>query len=501
MDPLAMLQSTFGWVDPRVMAPIERLLTRIPFVRAEIEKEYEKVMGDLERTARPYRDRVAAQADLPLQGRNRSDILQELQTLQEEEAPRWKDGFVSGGVYHGDPEHVAFLNAVYALASQSNPLHSDIWPSIAKLEAEIVSMTARQMGGSASNEVCGTISSGGTESILLAMKTYRDRARAERGITKPELVLPITAHVAFDKACQYFGIKAIRTPVGSDGRALVAEAKAALTRNTVAMVGSAPCFPYGVIDPIEELSELARARGIGFHTDACLGGFVLPFAQKLGYEVPGWNFSLPGVTSISTDPHKFGYAAKGVSVVLYRDHALRRHQYYTTTEWPGGMYFSPSLAGSRSGGVSAACWAAMVSLGEEGYMQSTRAIVETASRIKAGIRAMPELELVGDSLFIPTFRSSVLDVYRILDFLTKRHWNLSGLHRPPAVHLCVTLRHTQPGVAERLISDLGEAVAHVKSTPAEKGGMAPVYGMANALPMRGVVSELLKRYMDVLYRV
>jgi glutamate/tyrosine decarboxylase-like PLP-dependent enzyme len=288
--------------------------------------------------------------------------------LQTRETDGWKDGYVSGAVYHGDTAHIDFLNQVYALHSQTNPLHADVWPSISKYEAEIVAMTAGMLGGDkAGEEICGTLSSGGTESIMLAMKTYRDRARAERGIRRPEMVVPITAHAAFDKAAQYFGIKMVRIPVDQDYRADIRAAARAITRRTVVVVGSAPSFPHGMVDPIAELSELARQRGIGFHTDACLGGFVLPWAADLGYPVPPFDFQLPGVTSISADTHKYGYAAKGTSVILYRGPELRRHQYFTITDWPGGLYFSPSFAGSRPGALSAACWAAMVRIGQKGY--------------------------------------------------------------------------------------------------------------------------------------
>ena len=349
--------------------------------------------------------------------------------------------------------------------------------------------------------MCGSLSSGGTESILLAMKTYRDQAREERGITHPEMVAPASAHPAFDKAAHYFGIRMIRVPVGADFRADVDAMRKALTRNTIVVIGSAPSFPHGVIDPIPELSALARARGIGFHTDACLGGFVLPWAKRLGYPVPDFDFRLPGVTSMSADTHKFGYAAKGTSVVLYRGSALRAHQYFTSTEWSGGIYFSPSFAGSRPGALIAAAWASLVSTGEAGYLDATRRILETAERIKRGIRALPELHVLGDPLFVIAFGARSLDIYQVMERLSAKGWSLNGLHKPAAVHLCVTLRHTQPGVAERFLEDLREAVEFVRAHPEQKGGMAPVYGLAGTLPFRGLLSDLLKKYMDLIARV
>jgi glutamate/tyrosine decarboxylase-like PLP-dependent enzyme len=411
-------------------------------------------------------------------------------------------------VYHGGDDHVAFLNRVYAAASQVNPLHADLWPSGAKFEAEIVAMTAALLGGDAAGgggparQVVGTVTSGGTESILLAMKAYRDRARARgrRRVARPEVVAPSTAHVAFDKAAQYFGIRLVRVPVGPDLRADVAAMRRAVTRRTVALVGSAPSFPHGVVDPIEELAAVAAERGVGFHTDACLGGFVLPWARRLGYQVPAFDFSVPGVTSMSADTHKFGYAAKGTSVVLYRGTELRSHQYFTATDWPGGLYFSPTLAGSRPGGLSAACWAAMVATGDDGYLEATRRILETGAAIRDGIAAIPQLRVLGDPLWVIAFGAPTLDIYRVLEQMTARGWSLNGLHRPPAVHLCVTLRHAEPGVADRFLADLRASVAEVGSQPAGEQGMAPVYGLAATLPFRGMVRDLLKRYIDLLYR-
>lgn len=495
------LKDALSRVDPRLLSAAEKLLRKVPLVRDRIDRETDELLSQIEPTLKPYRGTFPSYPRLPDEGRPREELLDQVDRMRQQEESRWKEGFVSGAVYHGDPEHIAFLNQVYAMASQSNPLHSDLWPSATKFEAEVISMTARMLGADAAPGACGSVSSGGTESILLAMKTYRDQARLERGIKEPEMVVPTSAHAAFDKAAQYFGLKQVKVPVGPDLRADVAATRRALGRNTAVVVGSAPSFPHGAVDPIPELSELARAHGAGFHTDACLGGFLLPFARKLGYPVPAFDFTLPGVTSISCDTHKYGYAAKGTSVVLYRTEALRHHQFYTATEWPGGLYFSPTFAGSRPGALIAACWAALVSTGERGYAEAAKRVLETARQIKDGLRQIPELQLMGDPLFVIAFRSDALDVYRLLDAMGERRWNLNGLHKPPALHLCVTLRHAQPGVAERFLADLRESVDEVRSHPPSKGGMAPAYGMAASLPLRGVVSDLLKRYMDRLYRL
>ena len=493
------LFNNLGRLHPRLVAWLEKRIKKIPSVSRKIEKEYDEMMAVLESSVKPYKGEFASYTKIPAVGRGQEEIIQEMEALRGREQTVWKDGFVSGAVYHGNQEHIDFLNKVYAINSQSNPLHADVWPSATKFEAEIVAMTADMLGG-ADQDVFGTVSSGGTESIMLAMKTYRDRARQEKGITRPEMVVPVTAHAAFDKASQYFNIKMVHIPVDETYRADVNAARRAITRNTVVIVGSAPTFPHGVIDQIQELSELARERGIGFHTDACLGGFLLPWAEKLGYLVPPFDFRLPGVTSMSADTHKYGYAAKGTSVVLYRRQSLLHYQYYTATDWPGGLYFSPTFAGSRPGALSAACWAAMTSIGAEGYTVATKKILETADKIKQGIRKIPGLSILGDSLFVIAFASDSLDIYKVLEVMSHNGWSLNGLHKPACVHLCVTLRHTEPGVAERFVRDLEAAVAHVEANPEEKGTMAPVYGMASTMPLRGVVSDMLKKYLDLMYK-
>jgi sphinganine-1-phosphate aldolase len=335
---------------------------------------------------------------------------------------------------------------------------------------------------------------------MLAMRTYRDRAKAERGITAPEMVVPLSAHAAFDKASHYFGITTVPIPLDADWRADVGAAEAAITDNTIALVGSAPGFPHGIIDPIEELSELARAAGVGFHTDCCLGGFVLPWAEKLGYDVPAFDFRLPGVTSISADTHKFGYAAKGTSVVLYRTPEIRMHQYYRTATWMGGLYYSPTFAGSRPGALSAECWAAMIAFGEEGYLDATKKILEAGEVIRKGIEDIPELQVIGDPLWVIAFTSDTLDVYGISDQMGQRGWSLNGLQHPPAAHICVTLRHTQPGVADRFVADLRASVEALSGMPGAEGVMAPIYGMTGAVDTRATVEELLGRYADLMFK-
>jgi glutamate/tyrosine decarboxylase-like PLP-dependent enzyme len=507
MDIKKLNQGFIGKLNPKIATWFFNRLKKLPAVERKVELEFDNLLDDLEAAVKPYRQQFDTYAAIPDTGREASAILAEMKALSDLEQPKWKDGYASGAVYHGDEAHIDFLNQVYTLNSQSNPLHTDLWPSSAKYESEIVSMTAGMLGADPqtdavgpNSEICGVVTSGGTESILLAMKTYRDWAHDQKNITQPEIIVPVSAHAAFDKAAEYFKIDIKRIPVDADYRADVTAANQAITRRTIALIGSAPCFPHGVVDPIEELSELAREKGIGFHTDACLGGFVLPWAEQLGYVVPLFDFRLPGVTSISADTHKYGYAAKGTSVILYRNPTLRRYQYFTTTEWPGGLYFSPTFAGSRPGALSAACWAAMIKIGQDGYLAATRNILEAATRIKRGIEDIPELYILGDPLWVIAFGSRTLDIYQIMDYLAARRWSLNGLHHPACVHLCVTLRHTQPGVAERFIHDLKAAVDFVRRNPDQSGTMAPIYGLAANLPVRSLVGDLLKRFIDLLYK-
>jgi glutamate/tyrosine decarboxylase-like PLP-dependent enzyme len=393
VDKIMDIGSQLSRLKSRLVGRAADRVVNMPLARKRVDAEIEGIIDGLADDVKPYRGAYEAYARLPEEGRARVEILEEMAALQAQEQARWQEGYASGAVYHGGSEHIEFLNNVYQMHSQSNPLHADLWPSASKFEAEIVAMTGAMLGaGPTANQVCGTVSSGGTESILLAMKSYRDQAREERGISEPEMIVPVTAHVAFDKAAQYFKIKMVHVPVDEQFRADVTAVKNAVNKNSIVIVGSAPSFPHGIIDPIAEMSAVALETGIGFHTDACLGGFVLPWAEKLGVSAPPFDFRLPGVTSLSVDTHKYGYAAKGTSVILYRSQALRHYQYFVASDWPGGLYFSPTFAGSRPGALSAACWAAMISIGASGYMQATKRILDTAETIKKGIRAIPELQ-------------------------------------------------------------------------------------------------------------
>jgi glutamate/tyrosine decarboxylase-like PLP-dependent enzyme len=464
----------------------------------------------LDQMMHPYRGTLPEFVRLPAAGLKRTDVLGTMQDLEEREAGRWESGHASGAVYNGDREHIDFVSRVYTLHSQVNPLHPDLFPSAAKFEAEIVSMTAHMLNGDKAGApvgseegVCGSVTSGGSESILLAMKTYRDWARATKNITEPELVVPVSAHAAFHKAAQYFGLKLRVIPLDDQFCVDVPAMEAAINKNTIALVGSACNFPYGTIDSIEQLSAIARDRGVGLHVDSCLGGFFLPWAERLGQPVPPFDFRLPGVTSMSCDTHKYGYAPKGTSVVLYRGAALRRFQYFTTSDWPGGLYYSPTFSGSRPGGLSAACWAALVSIGEQGYLDATRRILDAVAVMKQGVTEIPELRLMGRTFGVFAFMSTSesFNIYQLLDRMSEKGWSLTGLQRPAGIHVSPTLRHAQPGVAERFVADLKDAVALVRENPDFMGGMAPIYGLAATVPDRSLVHGMLQQVMDVFYRV
>ncbi|MDO8391115.1 MAG: aminotransferase class V-fold PLP-dependent enzyme [Actinomycetota bacterium] len=419
----------------------------------------------------PYADRYPVVRAFPEQGRPREQILAEIEAMATEEDSPYHEGRISGSIYSGDEAHYAFLNEVYGHYSHANVLQRDMYPSATRFEGEIITMTADMLHAP---EAIGVVTSGGTESLMNPLLVYREWGR-ERGIDRPNVVMPTTAHPALLKGAHYFGIEVRRAAVTDRYVADMASVRSLCDANTVALVGSAGTYPHGLVDPIEELSALALELGTNLHVDGCLGGFVLAWGEALGYPVPVFDFRLPGVTSISADTHKYGFGLKGSSVLLYRTAELRRLQYFIVPDWPGGLYTSPGMSGSRSGGIIAAAWAAMVSLGREGYMAIAADIFRTAAALRAAIEAVPELEVLGDPFFnvaFTTTAASGLDIFLVNDALSTRRWRLNGLQMPPAVHFCVTRPNTQPGVVERFAADLAEAVAHAKAnvgTPASSG--------------------------------
>jgi glutamate/tyrosine decarboxylase-like PLP-dependent enzyme len=327
----------------------------------------------------------------------------------------------------------------------------------------------------------------------MAVKTARDWARANKPeVTTPEMVLPVTAHPAFDKAGHYFAVRVVRTPVREDFTADVPALKAALTPNTILIAGSAPSYPHGVVDPITELARLAQEKGVLFHTDACVGGFMLPFVRELGYPVPSFDFSVPGVTSLSADLHKYAYAAKGASLVLYRNPELRRYQFSVYTDWPGGIYVSPSMTGTRPGGPIAAAWAIMHYLGHEGYLDIVRTVMGTVIKLRNGIERIEGVKVLGDpTMSILAIGSDELDVYQVADELTLRGWHLDRQHFPACLHLTVTHAHAQ--VADEFLQDLADSVKAVKRFSLRKLGTALQLGL-----VRGAVRLLPERLISKL---
>jgi glutamate/tyrosine decarboxylase-like PLP-dependent enzyme len=455
----------------------------------------------------PYRDRFETHHRIPVEPRSHESILAELSVMAEEEDRIANAGRVSGSIYHGGHNHYRFLIEAYGLFAHANVLQRDMYPSATKLEGEIVAMTASMLHGDAvpshhpGEEVCGVVTFGGTESLIDPMLVYRERGRIEKEITEPEVIIPVTAHVALQKAAYMLGIRLIMAPVREDWRADVAWMRDHVTSNTVAIVGSAGNYPHGLIDPIEELSELALEYDLGLHVDACMGGFILPWAERLGYPIPYFDFRLPGVTSISADTHKFGYSLKGTSVLLYRNSALRRYQYFSYPDWPGGIYMSPGLSGSRSGGVVAAAWAAMLSLGEQGYMEIAERIFATAATILAGVSAIPELEVFGDPTFIIAFRGRGIDIYHVNDYLISKGWRLNGLQLPPGLHFCVTRPNTAEGVAEAFLEDLRAAVAYAKTPGLGPASSGALYGLGGSPEGNEALDLLFAAALDAMYDV
>jgi glutamate/tyrosine decarboxylase-like PLP-dependent enzyme len=475
---------------------------------------------------------------IPEKGLPRDQIFRTLESYRAGDTP-WRDGRTWAYVYDPGAEAEAVIKQAFTSYLTENALDPTAFPSALRLENELVSMAASHLRGDA--EVCGNFTSGGTESILLAVKTARDRARDLRpGIRQPEMVLPATAHAAFQKAGHYLDVKPVLVPV--DPRSFKADVGAmrdAITPDTILLVGSAVSYAHGVVDPIEALGELALEKGLLLHVDACMGGFLLPYFRRLGAPVPRFELDVPGVTSISMDLHKYAFAAKGASLILHRSKELRKYQIYACSSWTGYTIINPTVQSTKSAGPLAAAWAALHFIGDHGYLEIARRVLDATRRIADWIDAHADLRLLGrPEMNLVAFSSDTVSVFHVIDEMKQRNWyvqpQLGFQDSKENIHLSVNPASVR--WVDALLADLGECVAKAKAMPSgELGariraafgslepealtpeafagmlGMAGIRGTAlpermaeineilNALPTR-LRERLLVEYLNELYR-
>uniref|UniRef100_A0A915LCX5 Aminotransferase class V domain-containing protein n=1 Tax=Romanomermis culicivorax TaxID=13658 RepID=A0A915LCX5_ROMCU len=370
----------------------------------------------------------------------------------------------SGAVY-ADDASLSSLNTKESnlmtgvhLFCWSNPLHPDLFPGCRKMEAEIVRM----------------VTTGGTESILLACLAYRNLA-LEKGIDIPEIVVPVTAHAAFDKAAHLYGMKIVHIPLDRSLKVDIKSMRRAINPKTCMLVGSCPNFPHGIVDPIEDIAKMGRQNNVPVHVDACLGGFLVCFMENCGFDLKPFDFRVPGVTSISADTHKYAFAPKGTSVIMYER--------------------------SRCGANIAVCWSTLISIGRSGYVEKTRKIIEKTRFIIDRLHKINGIRVLGEpEVSVVAFTSDVFNVYELCDDMSASGWNLNALQYPAAIHLCVTAKHLQPGVAEKFLDDVERISAELMKNPTRtSGGIAAMYGTSQSLPDRSLVVDMASEFLNACY--
>jgi len=473
---------------------------KIPAVKNQVDEELKKVRHNFEEEFGKSVENISYSLVLPDKGCSFDRVTEEAKLHLKLGDLDWENGAMSGCMYNSSQEVSDLSVQVYGLAAWTNPLHPDAFPGLRKIEAEVVAMVCDLFHGG--EEACGSVTTGGTESIILACKTYRDLARDTRGVEMGEILVPVTAHAAFDKAADLLGIRIRHVPVDEVTKRVDLRAmRRMITSKTIMLVGSAPQFPHGTMDDIQGISDLGLKYNLPVHVDACLGGFLIAFMDEAGFPLKPFDFRVAGVTSISADTHKYGYAPKGSSLVLYRSSFYRNYQYFCYPDWPGGIYGTPTITGSRAGGIIAACWAVMKLLGRDGYVSATRDIINTTRGITEAVQDVPGLKIVGvPEVSVVAFASDKFNIYGLSDGLKERGWALNALQFPSCVHLCVTRCHTKPGVAEKFISDVKEIAALLLADPGSStAGSAAIYGMAASIPDRSVVQECTTVFLDSLY--
>ncbi|CEF63252.1 Sphingosine-1-phosphate lyase 1 [Strongyloides ratti] len=485
-------------IHKRIGSYFFSLLRKLPAVQKEIQKQLAGTRKELIHSIHKYDKEKNFIKEIPNKTMSYEEILKLASEYEEMSTFDVKGGKVSGTVYTDiSDDHLKLITAIFNKYAYSNPLHPDVFPGVRKMEAEVIRMILNLYNGT--SECTGSMTSGGTESIILACFAYKKLALS-KGIENPVIVCPSTAHAAFDKAADLFGIRIRHVPVDENQKVNIKEYKKAICSNTCMLVGSVPNFPSGTADPIIEIAELGKKYNIPVHVDACLGGMLIPFMEEAGYPIPLFDFRVPGVTSISCDLHKYGYAPKGSSVIMYKTSEYLHKQYFSVTDWSGGIYATPTIAGSRCGSSISVAWATLLFIGKDEYIKRTRKIIDSCKKIVKKVNDLNNgIEIHGNSdVSVVAFKSKKFNIYAVSDELNKKGWNLNCLQNPDAIHFCLTYNQASDDVVNSFVSDLKSAVEEVKSDP-EKGNKsksAAIYGMAAQVPDKSLIDEVTSLYLD-----
>ncbi len=439
------------------------------------------------------------QISLPKKGMAREDVLNTLKSFKSDDL-KWHDGQLFGLIYETGTDLEELIKEANTLFLIENGLNPTAFPSLVKMETEVVSMVTNLSGGG--EEAVGNLTTGGTESIFMALKAARDWAREKYPkIKQPEMVVPVSAHPAWNKAAHYLGIKIVMTPIREDFRADVTAMEAAITKNTIILGATAVTYPHGMVDPVEKIGALAQKRSLWLHVDACLGGLMLPFLRHLGQDIPAYDFGIPGVMSLSADIHKYAYTPKGVSAVLYRNRDLRKFQIYAYADWPGGVYATPCLAGGRPGGMIAAAWAVFHYLGEEGFVALAQKAKAATDNLIAGINAIPQLYVLGrPNATVFAFTSNAINIYELAVKMADCGWHIEAQQLPPSLHMTVSPVHL--AVAEKFLDDLQRVVPQVpRADTSDLSEQAAMYAMLSTMPDRRMAKDFAVEYINNLYRI
>ena len=488
-----------GLITP-VKSYLFRRVRKIPFVRRKIQAELDKTLKTLEEEVNKMRtDKIHR---IPTIGFKAKKIIEKLDKWNLRDSEFRNNKHVTGCMYaREDEEAIELIKEYTKNYLYANPIHFEIFPSAMQMEAEVIAMTAGLYSGT--NDTCGIVTSGGTESILLACLAYRELAK-ERGIKEPEMVIPETAHAAFHKAGWYFGIRVVIVPYNqATGQVYVKKLKSAINKNTCMVAVSFPNYCNGNYDDTETIAGYCGSKQIPLHVDCCLGGFLAPFAEQCGVKLPKFDFRLPAVTSISCDHHKYGLAPKGVSVVLFKEKTYRSHCMYALTTWPGGIYATAGLSGSRSGAPSAGAWIAMCYFGFTGYKERADAVFKAQNKFASAIKEMPEVKLVGEpqlGTVAVTSNKKELNIYSVHDLMIKKGWHLNATQKPSAMQFLFNYCNIQ--FVDNLIKDMKECIEKCMSDPSLNGDnkWASLYATAAKLPT-SLVEEGSKVAMESFLKI